>query len=293
MLKGEQLVKTMAEQRLIQPIEKGLLERHNLKLDLKNAVPPLPVEPDSISQQQHGTWWKCILDGNARNVNVYECTQPLSWLMCSEICLLKCSKRCCMNWTLYDRTDCISSKNTKCTDLHQICLYTQTLHSLGEDIKLMTSWPIHFIICESINSGSKVPMHLNSLGAMVDNCNILILNPNQFPITLILQEKSTGSSSPVQYPKKRGRKIRNKVSGKCQLSFVMRTGSVMCIANSTVKYWDVYSICEESPNYLLCVMGRYNMRNWLISKMLSGKMMQTFAPAKDTLDACVPSPLHL
>ena len=129
-------------------------------------------------------------------------------------------------------------KDTKCMSLHQLCLYTQTLHDLGTHINLMTNWPIHFIVCGSVNSDSKIPMHLNCLGAMVDNVNILILNPNPFPVTLVLQEKVTASSSST--------KIRNKISGKCQLTFIMTTGSVMCVANNMVKNWDVYSISQTT-----------------------------------------------
>lgn len=277
MLKVGHLVRSMANQRLVHPIEKGILTDHKLNVDIKKLVPPAAISPDSISQRPAPSWWTNVLDIEARNIKVYECTKSINSLVCSELCLLRCPDRCCMNWTLYDNADCLSSTQTKCLNLHQICLYTQTLSDLARLIGEMTEWPIHFIIFESVNTSLKVPMHLNCLGSMVDSVNILLLNPNPFPLTVVLQEKDSGATS-VAVPKKRGRKMRHKVSGRCQLTFNIGSGKVMCIANKTTSNWNIYTVSATNPNYILCVMGRYDMDN---KKLLRGKELTRFCPVSN------------
>lgn len=282
MLEVQKMVRLMSDHRLVRPIEKGLSTEKHLQVDTRKLLPPSMEASDNISQKESGSWWNTILNMEIRKVQVYECTSPIDTLLSSALCLLKCPERCCMNWTMYNRIDCISTTLTKCVRLHQLGLYTQTLHDLGAEIGRLAEWPIHFIICESVNSAQIFPMHLNRLGSMVDSSNILVVNPNPFDLTLVLQEKSDISKD-KSHPKKRGRKSRNTASGLCQLTFPIKSCKVMCIANKTVDNWDIHCVCDVTHNYILCVMGRYNMGNWFFENLLRGKLMEHFVHIPDPL----------
>lgn len=269
----------MAEHRFVLPIEKGLHTTHHIQVDAKSLLPAQPTGTDGVGERDSASWWNSVLDLPNRNISVFECVEVVDRLTCSELTLLKCSERCCMNWTIYDKTDCLASKDTSCDNLHQLSLYTTTLGCLERFIARLTNWPLHFIICESINTNTKENIKLNRLGAMIDSTNIILLNPNLFPIVLLLQEKIESCKARQSHlPKKRGRKMLNKLTGTCQMPIVMDPGKVACLTANTIKNWDVYSISNTNPNYMLCVMGRYDMSNWLIKKLLRGKEMGTFHP---------------
>lgn len=264
----------MAEHRFVEPIEKGLLTEYGVRVDAKATVPASDCAHDSISKKTAGSWWYKVIDIPAKGITVFECDESISSDLCSELCLLKCSDRCCMNWTTYDETDCIQSDRTSCNRLHQLSLYTHTLGELGKNMSRLTDWPVHFIICESLNSTIKEAMHLNRLGSMVDTFNVLVLNPNPFPFTIILHEKSRVKSD--SGPKKRGRKMLNRMVGTCQMSINVEPCKVLCITNDTLKHWDVYSVTSSCSNYMVCILGRYDLNNWLIKRILQGKDRDRF-----------------
>lgn len=278
MLTLHNLVESMAEQRFVEPIEKSLLTEYGLRVDTKAVVPVQEAADDSICKKGECSWWNKVLDVSAKDVTVFECADVLESSLCAELCLLKCSQRCCMNWTTYNTTNCMDNKNTSCIRLHQLSLYTHTLSELGKSVARLTEWPVHFITCESVNSEVKEPMHLNKLRSLVDTFNILILNPNPFPITIILQEKPRPRlPSSQKTPKKRGRKMVNRVVGTCQMSISVNSGRIICITNNTINHWNIYSVSFSIPNYMVCVLGRYDLSNWLIKKMLQGKNTDKFS----------------
>lgn len=247
----------MVDQHFVHPIQKGLLDTYQVKVDVKTTLPPCPPPVDSISSMGEGSLWNKVLHIEPRDVCMYECTEKRPPDLSGELCLLMCEDRCCMNWTLYDKTDCISTKHTTCVKLHQLCLYTDTLRGLSCIIRSMTQWPVDFIIYESVNSSAKISMHLNWLGGMVDMHNVLLMNPNPFPVTVIMQEKENRVSNATNrhIPRKRGRKTIYRITGACQVSTDMTSGAVLCIAESTLKRWEVLTSCPKNPNYTVCIAG--------------------------------------
>lgn len=273
------LVRAMTEQHFVKPVEKVLLADHSLKVDLKALVPPPPLPKDSVSFRKDEMWWNVVMDVGAKDIEVYESATSFPKAMCEELCLLRCPERCCMNWTMYDSTEFISTKCTSCTKLHPMGVYSAILKRLGDIIGEMTTWPIDFIIYESMNSGSKIPMHLNFIGSLIDTNNILIFNPNPFPITMLLQEKDAAAKHASKHaPKKRGRKTTYKISGHCQVSLIMRVGAVMCLTSNMVKRWDILTVSSVHKNYSVCIAGRYDMANWLTGKYMKDRKMESFRP---------------
>lgn len=275
MLNLVNMVSRMADQRFVQPLEKGLLNDYSLDVDVKSIVPKPVVQSESIGTRS-SSWWLPVFNSEKMAAKVFESVETMNADLCKEVELLKCADRCCMNWTMYDNTSCITSKSTSCNSLHQMSLCNQTLKALGDSISVMTEWEVHFIMCESVSSLYKEPMHLNSLDSLVDSGNILVLNPNDFVVTIILQEKSNGLlDSRRKRPKSKGRKLHR--TGCCQMSINIMPRKVICLSDKTILNWNIYSV-SSNANYILCVMGRYDLNNWLIKSMLDGKKLCTYTP---------------
>lgn len=180
-------VDRMAEQRFVQPLQKGLLSDYNVAADVRNVVQD--EEPANLSaelESKGNSWWVPLKNVLHRDIKVFESLNTVEETLCSEHALLKCKSRCCMTWTMYDRTSCINSRNTACDSLHQNTLYNQTLKDLGDVVFTMTEWDMHFAMCESFQGSGMSLMHLNSLDSMVDCSNVLVMNPNSFPVLIIL-----------------------------------------------------------------------------------------------------------
>lgn len=270
MLQLKHMVNTMANQRFVQPVEKGLESDHGLVVDIASVV-IAGEEKDKVKSLC--SWWSPLLNLPVDSVHVFESLDEVDSELCDQVMLLKCTDRCCMNWSLYDQTSCINSSSTKCDRLHQLSLCNQTLNELGKVMRIMTEWDIHFIMCESISSIHKVPMHLNRLDSLADFDSVLVLNPNNFPITILLQEKVV-LKAPVRH-KKKGKRTSCKTTGSCQMSIKVSPRKVICLTKQTVLYWKVYA-ASLVANYMVCVMGRYDTRNWLVNNILDGKKLQTY-----------------
>lgn len=180
-----------------------------------------------------------------------------------------------MNWTLYDKTSCISSKSTTCDKLHQLSLCNRTLKDLGKAVAILTQWDIQFIMCESVASTHKTMMHLNNLDPLVDSRNIIIANPNSFSVSLILQEKTESQQEiPIWNSNRRSKKKKKQLRqqqqhsvnkhkrrkamygkpGSCQMFVRIEPGKVVCLSDTTILNWNIFTVSEMS-NYMLCIMG--------------------------------------
>lgn len=241
-------------------------------IDLEN-IPINRTVPTSEIRESSSLWLP-IMTNDGKFIKIYEALEVLSDSICKQIQMIKCQERCCMNWSVYHDISCVSSRNTKCSRLHQICLCNQILKDLSDDIQALTRWDLHFIMCESMSSSSKEALHLNRLNPIVDFNNLMLINPNSFPITVILNERLVDKHEKHQ-SKRRGGCSGGK-PGSCQISIILLPGKILCFTEETVLHWKIYSASSIS-NYIVCVMGRYNTKHWIVDNLLSGKRLSCYS----------------